>query len=276
MDAAIEALAVIGGGAMGSAMLGGLLTAEVVAPAAVTVAETHPGRAADVAEAMGVATTPSAAEAVAAADVVLLAVKPQVYADVCEQMAPALRDDALVVSIVAGVASAAIETQLPLRKGRRVVRMMPNTAALVGASVTAVAPGAFATEADLEVAERIASSVGVCVRADESQLDIVTGVSGSGPAYVFLVAEALTDGAVAMGLSRDVATILVHQTLAGAAALLIETGRSPADLRAQVTSPAGTTAAGLGVLERRAVRSAFVDAVSAATERSVELGRPPA
>lgn len=272
----MEALAVIGGGAMGSAMLGGLLAAEVVERAAVTVAEVHPGHAADVAESLGVATTPSAAEAATVADVVLLAVKPQVLAEVCAQLAPVLRDDALVVSIVAGVTTTVLEEQLPLRKGRRVVRMMPNTAALVGASVTAVAAGAFATEADVEAAERIASSVGICVRVDETKLDAVTGVSGSGPAYVFLVAEALTDGAVSMGLSRDVATTLVHQTLAGAAALLTETGRSPADLRAQVTSPAGTTAAGLGVLERRAVRAAFADAVVAATERSVELGRPPA
>lgn len=261
---------------MGSALLGGLLAAEVVDKGDVAVAEPHPGRAADVAEAFGVVTTPSPAEVVADADVVLLAIKPQVLADVCDQLVPALRDDALIVSIVAGVPTAAIEAHLPLRRGRRVVRTMPNTAALIGAAVTAVAAGAFATEADLAVAEEIVGAVGAVVRVDEAQLDAVTGVSGSGPAYVFLVAEALTEGALAMGLSRDVATTLVHQTLVGAAALLIETGRSPADLRAQVTSPAGTTAAGLGVLERRAVRAAFADAVAAATERSVELGRPPA
>lgn len=272
----MDRLAVIGGGAMGSALLGGLLAAGVVETTAVTVAEPHPGRAADVAEALGVATTPSPAEAVTDADVVLMAVKPQVLDDVCEQIAPALRDDGLLVSIVAGVSTATLESLLPVRKGRRVVRTMPNTAALVGASVTAVAPGAFATDADLATAEEIVGAVGTVVRVDEAQLDAVTGVSGSGPAYVFLVAEALTEGALAMGLSRDVATTLVHQTLAGAAALLTETGRSPAELRAQVTSPAGTTAAGLGVLERRAVRAAFADAVAAATERSVELGRPPA
>lgn len=272
----MEKLAVIGGGAMGGAIVGGLLASEVVAAGGIVVAEPHPGRAADVAEAHGVATTPSAAEATADAEVVLLAVKPQALVEVCEQIAPALGDDTVVVSIVAGVPTATLETLLAVRKGRRVVRMMPNTAVLVGAAVTAVAPGAFAHDEDTEIAERIAGAVGTVVRVEESALDAVTAVSGSGPAYVFLVAEALTDGAVSMGLSRDVAANLVHRTLAGAAALLTETGRSPADLRAQVTSPAGTTAAGLGVLERRAVRAAFADAVAAATERSVELGRPPA
>lgn len=261
---------------MGGALVAGLLAADAVAAADVVVAEPHPGRAADVAEANGVATTPSAAEACTGADVVLLAVKPQVLDEVCEQLGPALGDDALVISIIAGIPTAKLESLLALRKGRRVVRMMPNTAALVGAAVTAVAPGAFALDDDVEIAARIAAAVGTVVRVEEAALDAVTAVSGSGPAYVFVVAEALTDGAVSMGLSRDVATTLVHQTLAGAAALLVESGRSPADLRAQVTSPAGTTAAGLGVLERRAVRAAFADAVVAATERSVELGRPPA
>jgi pyrroline-5-carboxylate reductase len=151
---------------------------------------------------------------------------------------------------------------------------MPNTPALVGAGAAAIAPGSHADDDDLQWAESILSAVGVVVRVPEKLLDAVTGLSGSGPAYVFLVAEALTEAGVLAGLPRDVSAALTAQTLLGAARLLTETGDGPEALRAAVTSPGGTTAAGLRALEKAGVRSAFLDAVVAATERSRELGHP--
>jgi pyrroline-5-carboxylate reductase len=175
-----------------------------------------------------------------------------------------------VLSIAAGVPTRAIEAALG--RPTAVIRAMPNTAALVGAGAAAGAPGAAASADDVEWAASILSAVGTVVRVPESQLDAVTGLSGSGPAYLFLVAEALTDAGVLAGLSRDVSRALTNQLFAGAAALLNQPDAAPAELRAAVTSPGGTTAAGLRVLERAAVRAAFLDAVAAATDRSRELG----
>lgn len=173
------------------------------------------------------------------------------------------------MSIAAGVRIAAMEAELPLEVA--VVRAMPNTPALVGAGAAAIAGGTNAAETDLVWAEGILGAVGTVVRVTEEQLDAVTGLSGSGPAYVFLVAEALIDAGVRQGLARPVATELTVQTLRGAAELLA-TGQSAAELRAAVTSPGGTTAAGLHVLESAAVRAAFADAVAAAADRSRQLG----
>jgi pyrroline-5-carboxylate reductase len=150
---------------------------------------------------------------------------------------------------------------------------MPNTPALIGAGVAAMSGGSFATAADLAWAESLLESLGMVVRLPERHLDAVTGLSGSGPAYFFLVAESLIEAGVQMGLTRDVSRSLVVETMRGSAALLAETGRDPASLRADVTSPAGTTAAGVRTLEARAVRSAFMEAVAAATERSRNLQR---
>jgi len=174
-----------------------------------------------------------------------------------------------VVSIAAGVRLAALEASLA---DVPVVRAMPNTPALVGAGVTAIAPGTHAGEEDLAWAEEVLGAVGRVVRVAEPLLDAVTGLSGSGPAYVFLVAEALIDAGVLVGLPRDLSATLAVHTLLGAARLLAETGDTPEALRAAVTSPGGTTAAGLRALEAAGVRAAFLDAVSAATERSKELG----
>jgi pyrroline-5-carboxylate reductase len=213
---------------------------------------------------------PSGAWAVGDADVVVVAVKPGDVATALEAALPALRDDALVLSIAAGVTIGALEAAVP---GRPVVRAMPNTPALVRCGACAVAPGTNATDAHLELAERLLGSVGVVVRLDEKLLDAVTGLSGSGPAYVFLVAEALTEAGVLVGLPRDVASRLVVQTLLGSATLLAEGADGPEALRAAVTSPGGTTAAGLHALEHAGVRAALLDAVVAATRRSQELGR---
>jgi pyrroline-5-carboxylate reductase len=258
-------LVVMGGGKMGEALVAGLVAAGW-SPADIHVAEVLADRrAALVARFPGL----SAAEGPVGAPGAVVAVKPHDVAAACA----ALREVgvARVLSIAAGVPTSRIEAVLG--PGVPVVRAMPNTAALIGAGAAAIAPGTHAGEADLAWAEEILGAVGAVVRVPEGLLDAVTGLSGSGPAYVFLVAEALIEGGVAAGLPRDVSTTLAVQTLLGAARLLAETGEPAEALRAAVTSPGGTTAAGLRRLEGAAVRAAFIEAVLAATERSRELGR---
>ena len=201
----------------------------------------------------------------------VLAVKPGDVESACRTLASSEGPPAPVLSIAAGVTIARLEAGLA--PGTPVVRAMPNTPALVGAGAAAVAAGTHAGDAELAWAEAILGAVGTVVRVPEGLLDAVTGLSGSGPAYVFLVAEALIEGGVLAGLPRPTATALATQTLLGAARLLTESGDGPEALRAAVTSPGGTTAAGLRALERGGVRSAFLDAVMDATERSRQLGR---
>ena len=266
----MQRIAILGGGRMGEALLAGLLDAGYDA-ASLAVAEQHaPRREELTARAPGVRIGPSAAWAVADAQVVVVAVKPGDVAAVLEGAREALPEDALVISIAAGVTIADLEAAAP---GRAVVRAMPNTPALVGRGATAIAGGARATDEDLATAETLLGHVGMVARVPEHLLDAVTGLSGSGPAYVFLVVEALTEAGVLNGLPRDLAEQLVAQTVLGAAELLAASDDGPEGLRAQVTSPGGTTAAGLAALEARTVRAAFLEAVTAATERSRELGR---
>jgi pyrroline-5-carboxylate reductase len=256
-------LLIVGGGRMGEALLGGLLAAGRPAEE-LGVAEVFAQRRAELEAAHPGVTV--VAEPVAACGAVL-AVKPNDVADAARAVAGAGCER--ILSVAAGVTTRAIEEaagELP------VVRAMPNTPALVGAGAAAISPGAHAGEADLAWAQEILGAVGVVVRVPEKSLDAVTGLSGSGPAYVFLVAEALAEGGVLAGLPRDTAETLAFQTLLGAAQLLSESESGPAALRAAVTSPGGTTAAGLRELERHAVRAAFLDAVTAAAERSRELG----
>jgi pyrroline-5-carboxylate reductase len=256
-------LALVGGGRMGAALLGGLLAAGW-APDRLTVIEAVEARRRELADAFpGVRVAAEPPEGGGA----VLAVKP---ADVpAAAAALAAAGVERVVSIAAGVRLAALEEALgPVP----VVRAMPNTPALVGAGATAIAAGSRAGEDDLAWAEEVLGAVGVVVRVPESLLDAVTGLSGSGPAYVFLVAEALIDAGVLVGLPRDLSATLTVQTLLGAARLLAESGEGPEALRAAVTSPGGTTAAGLRALESAGVRAALLDAVSAATERSRGLG----
>jgi len=254
---------------MGSALLGGLLDSGWE-DADLCVAEADPERrhATETAH-PGVRVVPSPAWAVADADVAVVAVKPGDVRTALESAMTALRADTLVLSIAAGVTIAMIEDCVP---GRPVVRAMPNTPALVRQGASAIAGGTTAIDVHLDLAERLLGAVGVVVRVDEKLLDAVTGLSGSGPAYVFLVAEAMVEAGVLTGLPRDVAETLVVQTLMGSAALLDEGGESAERLRAAVTSPGGTTAAGLRELESHGVRVAFLDAVAAATRRSIELG----
>jgi pyrroline-5-carboxylate reductase len=262
-------VALLGGGKMGAALIGGLLDAGWDADT-LAVAEVDADRRREL-EALHpkVRVVPSAAWAVADADVVVVAVKPADVTPMLASAVDAVPPDALVCSIAAGVTIAALEAAVP---GRPVVRAMPNTPAVVGHGASAIAPGTHATDEHLEVAERLLGAVGIVVRVDEPTLDAVTGLSGSGPAYVMLVAEALIEAGVLAGLPRSVATALVTQTLVGSAALLAQGQDPPEVLRAAVTSPGGTTAAGLRELEARGVRAAFLDAVTAATRRSRELG----
>jgi pyrroline-5-carboxylate reductase len=258
-------LAIMGGGNMGAALLGGLLAASWAAPEEIVVVEPVAATRAALAERFaGVAITDQPTGAAGT----VLAVKPGDVAAAATGAAGAGTDR--ILSIAAGVTTGAIEAAAGA--GVRVVRAMPNTPALVGRGAAAIAPGRHAGEADLEWAASILSSVGIVVRVPETQLDAVTGLSGSGPAYVFLLAEAMTDAGVLVGLSRDTSRALVVQTLLGAATLLAAGDRSAEELRAAVTSPGGTTAAGLLTLERAGMRASVMEAVRAATERSRELG----
>jgi pyrroline-5-carboxylate reductase len=261
-------LAIVGGGKMGEALLGGLLNGGWDA-ADLAVVEPIEARRTELAKAHPGVTL--AAEPIAA-DGVVLATKP----NDCERAARASTlagPPRRALSIAAGIPLRRLEAWFP--PGTPVVRSMPNTPALVGAGAAAIAGGEAATDADLAWAEEILGAVGVVVRVPESLLDAVTGLSGSGPAYIFLIAEALTEAGVLAGLPRPTAITLAHQTLLGSARLLAETGESPEALRHAVTSPGGTTAAGLAALEEAGVRAAFLAAVKAATARSTELGRAP-
>ena len=263
-------LALLGGGRMGEALAVGLIDGGWEATT-IAVAEVDPERRRYLEDRLPeVRVVQNPAWAAADAEVLVLAVKPGDAVAALESCASVLPEGALVVSIAAGVTLAALEAAAP---GRPIVRAMPNTGALVGKGAAAIAAGSAASEIDLELAERVLGSVGIVVRVPEAQLDAVTGLSGSGPAYVFLVAEALIEAGVLVGLSREVSDQLVRQTLLGAATLLTEGDETPEALRAAVTSPGGTTAAGLQVLEAHGFRAALLEAVAAATRRSNELGQ---
>ncbi len=269
-------LIVVGGGKMGEALVSGLLAAGWAKPDEIVVAEALAARRDQLLDPEGLAgrnpglvitDSPAGVEGSEAAGAVV-AVKPGDTEAACRSLAAA--HVGRVLSIAAGVTLARLQEWSG--EGMPVVRAMPNTAALIGAGAAAIAPGACATDADLAWAEEILGSVGTVVRVPESLLDAVTGLSGSGPAYIFLVAEALIEAGVLVGLPRPVSQQLAVQTLLGSARLLAESDQGPEALRAAVTSPGGTTAAGLRALEAAAVRSAFLDAVVAATERSRALG----
>jgi pyrroline-5-carboxylate reductase len=259
-------LEVVGGGRMGEALLAGLLGAGWAGADQLGVVERMSSRRDEL-----TATFPGVrieAEAIPSRGAVI-AVKPADVPEVCKEISTAGVER--VLSIAAGVTTETIEAALG--GGIPVVRAMPNTPAVVAAGASAIAAGASASADDLQWAEGILGAVGVVVRVTEPQLDAVTGLSGSGPAYVFLVAEALIEAGVLVGLTREVAEILAVQTIVGSGRLLADSDEHAAALRAAVTSPGGTTAAGLLELERAGVRSALLDAVVAATERAREIGR---
>ena len=259
-------LVIVGGGRMGEALLSGLLAGGWADAGEIVVVEVSPTRREELAAAhpgVRVTDTPEPA------DGAVVAVKPPDAAEACAVLAAL--GVPRVLSLAAGVTLATLDAAAG--SGTVVIRSMPNTPALVGQGAAAISGGAGASPDDLDWAEAILAAVGIVVRVPEMQLDAVTGLSGSGPAYAFLVAESLVDAGVMAGLPRATAEALTVQTLLGAAVMLRDSGSHPAELRNAVTSPGGTTAAGLRVLEQAGVRAALLDAVLAATERSVELGR---
>jgi pyrroline-5-carboxylate reductase len=262
--------AFVGAGNMAEALIRGLIASGAVPAAHITASGRRKDRIERTAERLGITAAHDNAHCVAGADVVMLCVKPQVLRPVLDQVGRDIPREALVISVAAGIGTAAIEAQLA--PGQRVVRAMPNTGAIVRQSATASAAGAGATEHDMAVAKEIFDRVGRTVVVDEVHLDAVTGLSGSGPAYIFLIIDALADAGVKVGLSRDIALELAAQTVMGSAQLLLQTGEHPGKLKDQVTSPGGTAIAGLHTLEAGGLRTTLITAVETATRRSKELG----
>ena len=259
--------AFLGAGRMASAIIQGMLRANVCAPSDIVAACPEPDLLQSLRDATSVEILTDNAAAAQSASTILLCVKPQDAAAAIQQAGASLHGK-LILSIAAGLSLETLQTLCP---SSRIIRTMPNTAAIVGRAATAYAAAPSATQKDRELAEQVFSSIGEVFPVEEKQLDAVTGLSGSGPAYVFLVLEALADGGVLCGLPRKLALDLAIQTVLGAAELAKATSEHPAVLREMVTSPGGTTAAALAVLEQRGTRSAFMEAVRAAERRSREL-----
>lgn len=262
---------------MASALMDGLISNNVITnPSSIICSDVwEPARIS--AKGKGYTTSESNVEVCSKAkDAVILAVKPNVIADVCKDIPPpsseSADEDAVVISIAAGVTLTTLEQCMP---GRRIIRVMPNTPCLVGESATGYALGTHATAADKQILETIFGSVGIAIEVKESLLDAVTGLSGSGPAYVYQFIEALSDGGVRAGLPRNIATELAAQTVKGAAEMVLKTGKHPGLLKDGVTSPGGTTIAGVEALENGGFRATTISAVKAATKRSMQLGGVP-
>jgi pyrroline-5-carboxylate reductase len=264
----MDTIAILGGGKIGEALLSGLLRGQRSA-AEIVVSEKHAERAAYLTERFGVQVTDVAA-AVKQAETLVIAVKPQDIDTLLAEMAPAIESRHVVVSVAAGVTTRHIERALP--DGVAVVRCMPNTPALVDQAMTAVAAGVHAADDHLAVAEALLGSVGRVVRVPEAQLDAVTALSGSGPAYFFYLVEAMIDAGILLGLPRALAAELIVQTAIGSAVMLRDSGEHPVQLREAVTSPGGTTIAAIRELEVHGVRAALLAAIEAAANRSRELG----
>jgi pyrroline-5-carboxylate reductase len=263
-------LGFLGSGNMAAALVGGLVHGNVLPPARILASDVKGERLEQLGKEFGIRTTMDNHQLLRESDVVVLAVKPQVIDRVLTEIGADVRADQLIVSVAAGVPIEALESRLP--KGSRVVRAMPNTPATVQAGATAVSGGTHASGDDLRVARELFEAVGRVVVLDETLLDAVTGLSGSGPAYVMLIIEALADGGVKVGLHRDTALLLAAQTVFGSAKLLLETGEHPGRLKDMVTSPGGTAIAGLHTLESGALRKTLIDAVEVASKRAAELG----
>lgn len=260
----------LGAGNMAEALIRGLLHAGTFTPSHIIASDVKTDRLKHLTTEHGIKTTLDNHELARTVDVLVLAVKPQVLDRILDVVRADVRKETLLVSIAAGVPIEALESRLP--EGARVVRSMPNTPATARAGATAIAAGTHATEADMEIARTLFEAVGRVVTLDEVLLDAVTGLSGSGPAYIMLIIEALADGGVKMGLHRDTSLLLAAQTVYGSAKLLLDTGEHPGRLKDMVTSPGGTAIAGLHTLESGALRKTLIDAVESATQRAAELG----
>jgi pyrroline-5-carboxylate reductase len=268
---AAHTIGFVGAGNMAEAMIRGLVRGQHVAADKIMASAPRRERLDELAKTYGVHVTQKNRDVAEHAGLVVLSVKPQIADKVLREIGEHLRPGTLVVSICAGVSTEAIEATVA--EGVRVIRAMPNTPALVGAGATAIAAGAHASEADLATAHALFDAVGITVALDESHLDAVTGLSGSGPAYIFLILEALADAGVKVGLSRRNAQRLAAQTVMGSAKLLLETDEHPGKLKDMVTSPGGTAIAGLHTLEEGGLRTTLINAVETATKRSREPGR---
>ncbi len=260
----------IGAGNMAEALMKGIISAGIATKDEVVAGEVIKERRDYIARSLGVKVTSDNVEVARSAHVLLFAVKPQQMPMVLEELKPYLSPEHLIISIAAGIKISFIESRL--NAGVRVVRVMPNQPCLVGASASAFALGKFAKVEDKDLVLKVLQSVGIALPVDEKYLDAVTGLSGSGPAFVYVVIEALADGGVLAGLPRDISVKLAAQTVLGAAKTVLETGIHPAAGKDMVASPAGTTIEGLRVLEEAGVRGAFIEAVEAAAKRSHELG----
>jgi pyrroline-5-carboxylate reductase len=261
----------VGAGNMAEALIRGLIQGSVVGPERIVASHPRPERLEELRATYGIRTTLDNAELARTCEIVVLSIKPQILERVVREIASALQQGVLVISVAAGVDTPTIESHMP--SGGRVVRAMPNMPALVRAAATAIARGRHAHEADLLEARAIFDAVGITVTLDESHLDAVTGLSGSGPAYIFLILEALADAGVKVGLSRRNAQRLAAQTVMGSAKLLLDTDEHPGKLKDMVTSPGGTAIAGLHTLEEGGLRTTLINAVETATKRARELGK---
>lgn len=260
----------IGAGRMATALAQGLISTEFVTARRVVATDVIPAALDCFAEQTGARVVASTSAVVSDSDIVFLAVKPQQMTPVLDGLTSMLEDRHLIVSIAAGIPLSTYESALGAN--RRIVRVMPNTPCLVGACAAGFSTGGAATDEDAAIVKTMLATVGLAVQVEEKHLDAVTGLSGSGPAYAYQIIEALSDGAVRVGLPRDVATRLAAQTLLGAAKMVLETGQHPGQLKDAVTSPGGTTIAGLHALESGGLRGTLMNAVQAAAERSRELG----
>jgi len=269
-DAALR-VGFLGAGKMATALARGWLTAGMIGADHLSASDPSSEARQSFQTSTGVRVSDTNHEVVGASDLLILAVKPQVMRELLAEIRPVVTNRHLVVSVAAGVSLRQLADGLGAE--RRLIRVVPNTPCLVGASASAYTAGETTTLEDKELLKRLLNTVGRAFQLPEAQLDAVTGLSGSGPAFVYAMIEALSDGGVRMGLPRDVATTLAAQTVFGAAKMVLETGLHPAVLKDMVTSPGGTTIAGLHALERGGARAAFIDAVEAATLRSAELGK---
>ena len=262
-------IGVVGGGNMGSTLVKGMISSKIAQPDQIVVAEKMPKQGKVIRDELGANLVSHAAD-LGPVDVLLIAVKPADLAEAAQAAAAAVHPETLVISVAAGVTLGAVARCFP--GGQPVVRAMPNTPALVSMGMTAMAPGPHVNESHLKTAREIFEAVGQVVLVEEKHMDAVTGLSGSGPAYVFAFIEALADGGVLSGLDRSTALMLAAHTVGGAAGLVLASGQHPAQLKDMVTSPGGTTIAGLMALEAGAFRGAVMKAVAEATKRSKELG----
>ena len=262
-------IAIIGGGKMGSIIAQGLIAHKIVSGKNIVVTDIDAARLEFLRKTMKLKVSSNNEKAVKGADIIILAVKPQNMALTLTEISPAIDKSKIVISIAAGITTGFIESSLA--SGVRVLRVMPNTPALIGEGAAAIAKGSCAKKSDVQLAHIIFNAVGISVEVEEALIDVVSGLSGSGPAYCILIIEALIDAGEQMGLPRDLAGKLAMQTMLGAARLCIHSDKQPAELREMVTSPGGTTVAGIKALEEGKIRATIIAAVEAATKRSKEL-----